>query len=224
LRRAIKYIVSIAVRPALVRYLSKTRTYCYRNIVLQVLPEVFHPGFFFSTKLLLRYLCTLPLRDRRVLELGAGSGLISIALAQLGAVVMASDINEAALQQLELNAAANSVDVDIRHSDLFESLGTMRFDVIAINPPYYKGTARNTRELAWYCGPAGEYFQRLFQQLTGHIHGESDVLMVLCDGCDIDMIRKHAAAGGFRLVLAQRQRNLLETNYIFRIEKTGSDV
>jgi release factor glutamine methyltransferase len=221
LRRVIKYFVSFAVKPVLVRYLSDTRTYRYRNVVLQVPPEVFHPGFFFSTKLLLRYLCTLPLRDRRVLELGAGSGLISIVLAQLGAQVTASDINDTALVQLWENAVANKVSIETRHSDLFDKLRG-RFDVIAINPPYYKGTARNEKEQAWYCGPKGEYFERLFAQLGDHIHPQSDVLMVLCDGCDIDMIRAYAQAKGFSLRCVQRQRNLLETGFVFRIEKSNT--
>ena len=222
MRRVVKYLVSIAVRPALVRYLSATRSYRYRNIVLQVPPEVFHPGFFFSTKLLLRYLCSRPLRDRSVLELGAGSGLIAIALARLGSVVMATDINDTALARLEETAAANGVLLDIRRSDLFEALEGKRFSIIAINPPYYKGTPRNERELAWYCGPHGEYFARLFAQLEAHIFPDSEVLMVLSDGCDLGLIRSHAGKNGFALHCVQRRSNVLETNYIFRIEKTSA--
>ncbi|RYY39149.1 MAG: methyltransferase domain-containing protein [Chitinophagaceae bacterium] len=223
MRRVVKYIVSVAVKPVLVRYLSTTRTYRYRNVVLQVPPEVFHPGFFFSTKMLLRFLCTLPLRGRRLLELGAGSGLISIVMAQLGSEVVATDINETALQQLQENAIANGVPVDIRRSDLFDDLQGTRFDIIAINPPYFKGQARNARELAWYCGPAGEYFARLFRQLENHIYAGSDVLMVLSDGCAIDTIRAHASAAGFQMRCVLRRPNLLETNFIFRIEKNASN-
>ncbi|RYD88706.1 MAG: methyltransferase domain-containing protein [Sphingobacteriales bacterium] len=223
MRRVVKYIVSIAVKPALVRYLSATRAYRYRNIVLQVPPEVFHPGFFFSTKLLLRYLCTLPLRGKRVLELGAGSGLISIALAQSGAVVTASDINETALRQLKQNATANGVRINIRHSDLFNKLAAEHYDLIAINPPYYKGTARNEREQAWYCGPSGEYFARLFLQLAERIAAGSTALLVLSDGCDLQMVGAHAAAARLHLKRVQRRSNLLETNYIFRVEKTEAN-
>ncbi|RYY86046.1 MAG: methyltransferase domain-containing protein [Chitinophagaceae bacterium] len=223
LRRVVKYIVSIAVKPVLVRYLSTTRTYRYRNVVLQVPPEVFHPGFFFSTKLLLRYLCTLPLRGRRLLELGAGSGLISIVMAQLGSYVVATDINETALQQLEANAIANAVALEIRQSDLFNELRGERFDMIAINPPYFKGTPRSEREYAWYCGPAGEYFARLFRQLEDHIYPHSEVLMVLSDGCDREMIAAHAAAAGFRMQCVLRRPNLMETNFIYRIEKMVHD-
>lgn len=221
LRRVVRYIVSLTVKPALVRYLSATRTYRYRNIVLEVPPEVFHPGFFFSTKLLLRYLCTLPLRGQRVLELGAGSGLIAVALAQLGAVVTATDINDTALAQLEVNAAANDVALDIRRSDLFDNLPGERFPLIAINPPYYKGQARNQRELAWYCGPNGEYFTRLFRQLGAHVYPDSQVLLVLSDGCDLAGIRAEARANGFVLRCVLRRPNLLETNYLFRIEESA---
>ncbi|RYZ18256.1 MAG: methyltransferase domain-containing protein [Chitinophagaceae bacterium] len=223
LRRVVKYLVSITVRPALVRYLSSTRTYRYRNIVLQVPPQVFHPGFFSSTKMLLRYLCTLPLRGRTVLELGAGSGLIAIALAQLGSEVTATDINEIALGQLQRNAAANDVSLDVRRSDLFGSLTGERFSLIAINPPYYKRAPRNEREQAWYCGPKGEYFARLFAQLGAHLFPDSEVLMVLSDGCDLEMIHRLAGHNGFTLRCMQSRSNLFEPHFIYRIEITAAD-
>lgn len=49
---------------------------------------------------------------RRVLDLGAGSGLVGIAAAKAGAAtVMAADIDPYAIAAIALNAAANAVDV-----------------------------------------------------------------------------------------------------------------
>ena len=78
MRQVVKYIVERTYRPILVSYLSKTRFYTCNDIRLQVPPQVFHPGFFFSTKLLLAYMEGLPLYGKNFLELGAGSGLIAI--------------------------------------------------------------------------------------------------------------------------------------------------
>ena len=64
----------------------------------------------------------------------------------------------------------------------------------------------------------GEFF-RLFGQLAGHIHKNSEVLMVLCDGCDIKTIETLAAGNGFKLQLMLTKQNMLEKNFIYKIEK-----
>ncbi|GAA4338248.1 methyltransferase [Flaviaesturariibacter amylovorans] len=218
MKSLVKYLVSITVKPVLVKYLSGTRTYRYRNIVLQVPPEVFHPGFFTSTRMLLRYLQRTPLKGRSFLELGAGSGLLAVYAAQQGAVVTASDINPASVEILSGNARQNGVSLRVLHSDLFDAFPAGAFDVVAINPPYYRRQPASPKEQAWYCGAEGEYFQRLFTQLRGFLHADSDVLMVLCSGCDLAMIGAHAAAGGFVLQLVQRRQGILEDHFIYRIE------
>ena len=52
------------------------------------------------------------------------------------------------------------------------------------------------------------------------MHEESEVLMVLFDGCDMNMIRDFAKQNNFSLNCVQRKRNLLETNFIYKIETT----
>src|SRR4029078_3746499 len=98
MRGLVKYIVSTTYRPLLVKYLSKTRIYSCKGITLEIPPQVFHPGFFFSTRFLLRYIEKDRFRHRTVLELGAGSGLLSIYAARKGAMVTATDINPVAVE------------------------------------------------------------------------------------------------------------------------------
>ncbi len=75
----------------------------------------------------------------RILEIGTGSGAVSVALAAelADAVVTATDISVGALQVAQRNAAANGVAdrIDFVRADLFASLGGV-FDVIVSNPPY----------------------------------------------------------------------------------------
>ena len=105
---------------------------------LRIPKDVFHPGFFRSTKILLKYIDGLPIAGKRFLELGAGSGLISFAAAKKGAVVTATDINAQAVKYLGENSRANRLALEIIHSDLFTDIPHCRFDIVAINPPYYK--------------------------------------------------------------------------------------
>src|SRR5689334_8677262 len=130
MKQTFKYLTTRLYKPLLVRYLSATRTYTYKGIRLVIPPAVFHPGFFFSTRLLLRHIAKLPLKDRSFLELGAGSGLIALYAAREGAQVTASDINQVAVHSLEMNSSSNRISLTVIHSDLFKNIPLHRFDII----------------------------------------------------------------------------------------------
>jgi release factor glutamine methyltransferase len=219
MRRVFKYIASRTYKPLLVTYLASTRLYWYKGIRLEIPPEVFHPAFFFSTKFLLKHLLTIRVEDKSFLELGAGSGLISFAVARKGANVTATDINQTAIRYLQKNSRFNQTGITVVESDLFDSLPQQVFDIIAINPPYYKKQPLTERDHAWYCGENGEYFQRLFADLARFIDHKSDVFMVLSDGCDLSMIKTAAVANHFTMKVSKKKKNLLEEQYIFRIER-----
>jgi release factor glutamine methyltransferase len=219
MRGLIRYVVGNTYKPLLVRYLSKARRYYYKGISLEVPPQVFHPGFFFSTKLLLRCIARERLDEKRFLELGAGSGLLSIYAAMRGASVVASDINHVALQTIERNAEQNYVSIETVYSNVFDRLEPQVFDYIVINPPYYKREPRMIEEYAWFCGENGEFFENLFGGLSGYVNDGSVVLMVLCDDCDIQMIKEMANENRFNMRCIHTNKTLIEMNYIFKIER-----
>lgn len=216
----IRYLAGKAYRPLLVKYLSRTRRFTRNGLSLDIPPQVFHPGFFFSTGLLLKAIGKLPLAGKAFLELGAGSGYIAMQAARRGAAVTATDINPIAIEYLEKNSLRNRVNMQVIRSDLFEHIPPQAFDIIAINPPYYRKDPRTPAEHAWFCGSNGEYFSKLFSQLPAYLHEHTTVLMVLCDGCDMRMIHDLAASQHFVLNSILEKKTLLETNYVFRIEKS----
>lgn len=73
-----------------------------------------------------------------VLDLGAGSGCIAIAIAheRPAARVTATDVSETALKVARDNAVAIGVDVEFVRGAWFEPLAGRRFDLIVSNPPY----------------------------------------------------------------------------------------
>ncbi len=220
MKAALRHIVAHTYKPLLIKYLSKIRIYKYEDIRLEISPQVFHPGFFFSTRLLLKYIKQLPLRGQHFLEPGCGSGLISIYAARKGAIVTATDINPVAIEFLKKNSRMNGVGLTIIQSDLFRNIPIQPFDIIAINPPYYKKQPQTFRDYAWHCGENGEYFETLFKELKNYIHPGSEVYMVLFDGCDIEMIGNLAAQNDFDLQCVLTHENLLEKNSIFKIDRT----
>lgn len=71
-----------------------------------------------------------------ILEIGTGSGCVSIALKKnLDSNVTAVDISNGALEIAKQNAFENNTEITFLQSDLFSNLNG-KFDVIISNPPY----------------------------------------------------------------------------------------
>ncbi len=220
-RDFLKPIIHRVYQPLLMRYLARQRRYRYGDIQVAVHPGVFHPGLFFSTKILLQYLARQPLSGKSFLELGAGSGLISVFAARQGAVVTASDISQSAIANIQKNARMNSAAVTAIHSDLFADIPTQQFDWIVINPPYYPRNPANESEHAWFCGEDFQYFQALFSQLGNFIRADNQVIMILSEDCQLAHIR--ALAGERNIAMSQilRKRVWGEDNFIFQLKSSN---
>lgn len=216
--RILKYLTPI-LQPLYRVYLSKTRPFRYKNIHVMVRPGVFYPGFIFSTKMFLRFIEQLDLAGKRMLELGAGSGVISVYAASRGAIVTATDINPVAVRNIRENAESNKVVLTVTESDLFKSIPDTHFDFILIAPPYYPKDPKDYGEMAWYCGRDFEYFDHLFGQLPEHYHDSTQVLMILSEDCDIKRIKEIGGKYGFVFIRMIQTRKLGEWNYIFSIRK-----
>lgn len=73
----------------------------------------------------------------QILELGTGSGCISIALAKnLHCEIDALDINEKAISLAKKNAQENSVEINFITADMKKFRTNKKYDIIISNPPY----------------------------------------------------------------------------------------
>lgn len=198
-------------------YSSKERNYTFNGLKLKILPGVFHPGFFFSTKFLISHLSKYDLKGKQVLELGAGSGMISLFCANKGAFVNSSDISLTAVENVKLNAKMNNCDITVFHSDLFDSIPKQQFDFIVINPPYFPKDAENESELAWFCGSEFQYFEKLFRQITDFLYPSTVALMVLSEDCDISRIQSIAGKNKVEMKLKETEKFFGEENFIFQL-------
>lgn len=214
MRRFIKGIVHRTWKPYVQWYLKSPRNYRWGDIRIVVQPEVFHPGFFFSTALLLRYLKNVQLNNKKVIEVGSGSGLVSLFCAKHGATVSACDINPIAVENTRTNAETNKRKFPVYLSNLFADIPQEKFDLILVNPPYYKKQPSNLAEHAWYCGEKLEYFDALFNQAKSYATTESEILMVLSDECDISGIKSIAKNHGWDCILRLEKYIRWEKNFI----------
>ena len=72
-----------------------------------------------------------------VLEIGTGSGLVSMYASRLTDDITATDINYNALELAEKNFEKNNINtIKLEFGDLFEPVKDKKFDVILFNTPY----------------------------------------------------------------------------------------
>jgi release factor glutamine methyltransferase len=217
IRKTILNTLAPILRRLAMRYLSKVRMYSYQNIRIKVNPGIFHPGLFLSTNVLLKFLKKEHLESQKILELGAGSGLIAIYCSLRGADVTASDISNAAIMNIKENAVINSATFDVVKSDLFSLLDPKKFDLIVINPPYYPKEVTTEKDLPWFCGKDFEYFKALFKQISDHQPMKAKSIMILSEDCDLSNITRIAEENRLSLVEIHRERKMGEFNFIYEI-------
>jgi predicted nicotinamide N-methyase len=88
---------------------------------------------------LARYVLDRPdaVRGKSLLDLGAGSGIVSIAAARSGAsTVVASEIDPLGRAAMPLNAALNDVTIGAIHDDILDDL-PLAVDIVAVSDLFY---------------------------------------------------------------------------------------
>lgn len=212
----IRLLVQYVYRPWVLWYLRSDRYYTYRGSRVLVKKGVFHPGLFFSTRFLLSELEQENIQGKKVLELGAGSGLISLIAAKRGAQVTATDINPEAIAGLHVQLDGH--DAQVIASDLFDAVPQQTFDLILINPPYYPKQPQNDAEKAWYCGEQFEYFDKLFLQIGRYMHPSTIVWVSFSEDCEIGTIGRMAQEHALALRMRRERKFIWEMNYIYSLE------
>lgn len=218
MKRLIRKIHTFIAKPYVSRKISTDQSIRFRGISLLIKKGVFHPKYFYSTMFLIEFLESENLENKKLLELGAGSGLISFfAETKKLALVFASEVSKIAIDGLHLNKQYLKSKIEIIESDLFGSIPKQRFDYIIINPPYYPKNPSSASEFAWYCGENFEYFYKLFSQIGQYFDQNSKLLMVLSEDCNLEQIQKIGIQNGYIFSLLAKKKYIFEENYIFEI-------
>ena len=120
-----------------IQYIIGTESFC--GLTFEVTPDVLIPRP--ETQELVRWIEAewKSVKPCRILDVGTGSGCISISLAKFieGAKVESWDISERALQVARRNCLRNGVEVLLRQQDVLNAVpGGELYQVIVSNPPY----------------------------------------------------------------------------------------
>jgi release factor glutamine methyltransferase len=198
-------------------YSKDIREWKYNGLIIMVMPGIFHPGWFASSKLMLRKLAELDPEGKRFLELGCGSGVQACVANNMGAHAYASDITPDACKNATLNAEKNNLQIEVFQSDIFDQFPVgLKFDTIFVNPPFADKYPEETTEFAFCCGEAFEYFNHLFQELKSRLAPKGELYMALSKACDIDRILAISQQENITSECVETSRKWAETNYLYK--------
>ncbi|MEK6985400.1 MAG: HemK2/MTQ2 family protein methyltransferase [Candidatus Thermoplasmatota archaeon] len=118
----------------------------------------------------------------RFLEVGCGSGLVSLVAARAGANVTACDLNPHAVLAARRNATENRSHITVVESDLIAAV-TGPFDVVAFNPPYLPTgpgeVLPGPLNLAFDGGPDGNATVLRFAEQVGRLRPLPRLILVV---------------------------------------------
>lgn len=146
------------------------------------------------------------------LDLGTGCGVQSLHLARHAERVVATDLNERAIELARATATLNGLDVDLRHGSLFEPVAGERFDLIVSNPPYVMSPPSERRLMYRESGFEGDaLLESILRDAPAHLApGGSLQLLVnwaIVDGQPWqDRIRDWVDGSGMDLWVIERER------------------
>ncbi len=114
--------------------------------------EVYEPAE--DTELLLSIIRVR--NGERVVEIGSGTGILSVKAARSGGVVVSIDLNPYAAEATLCTAKLNGVSIEVINCDMFSCIRDKYWDVAIFNPPYLPVSEfRSWIEYSWSGGDKG---------------------------------------------------------------------
>jgi release factor glutamine methyltransferase len=179
---------------------------------------VFNPKDYFSSEIFAKFISSLDdLKGKYVLDMGCGSGVVSVFAALKGARCLAVDVNPNSVKAAEENAKQNGFGDKIKalQSNLFESIPVEeKFDIIFFNPPYYEKEPKTDFEKAFFTGTGFKIIKDFLEQAKNCFVPGGFIYFITSSDLKIDGFLNMIQAGGYEFKIVKKVNTLFETFYI----------
>ena len=155
-------------------------------------------------------------KGQSVLEIGTGSGLVSMYASLLTDDVTATDINYNALELAEKNFKLNNINtIKLEFGDLFEPVKDKKFDVILFNTPYLptdsEDIINDDLNYAFDGGLDGrKVIDRFINQVSNHLNDKGIVQIIQSSLSDNDRTLDMFDRNGFVAEIAESEKFFFE--------------
>ena len=155
-------------------------------------------------------------KGQSVLEIGTGSGLVSMYASLLTDDVTATDINFNALELAEKNFRLNNINtIKLEFGDLFEPVKDKKFDVILFNTPYLPTDSgdiiNDDLNYAFDGGLDGrKVIDRFINQVSNHLNDKGIVQIIQSSLSDNDLTLDMFDRNGFVAEIAESEKFFFE--------------
>ncbi len=180
-----------------------------------VCPGTFCPLGVFSTNFILKNMSIT--RNDVVLDLGCGTGVISVFAAEKARKVYAVDINPCAVRCTRINCKLNSVDVDVRQGDMFSPFPKTFFTNIISNPPYLPLNPTCYMDSAWRGGSSLNFIRKMITEASHRLLHGGTLQFAVSTLTGLDEVLRLLKMKGFRFKL-KAKRTPIDTIYFIKSE------
>lgn len=201
---------------------------------LKVYPSVFNPKAYYSSRIFADFINTLNLKDKSILDIGCGSGIVSVVAFSKGAVVTAVDKNPEAVKCTKENLENNmphplsplsnelerveTLKPMVLQSDLFSAIEGEKFDYIFFNPPYYEKEPANNFELAFNAGKDLSVVKRFFEDAKFHLNENGKIYLIVSTDMDLELLNLIIEKKGYTQKTVKKHEKFFETFAVLEIE------
>ncbi|MFC1505863.1 HemK2/MTQ2 family protein methyltransferase [Thermoproteota archaeon] len=177
-------------------------------------PNVYDPAE--DTTLLVKNL-DVRINDR-VLEIGVGSGYISLVASQKAESVFGIDINPHAVRLAKINAKQNNIDnVEFIVSDLFTAIKG-KFSLIIMNPPYLPQSVDDKNDpidYSWNGGRDGRNLtERFIKEVDNYLGNKGRIQIIQSTLSGYDKTINALREKGFEVEIQDEQSFFFEKIYL----------
>ncbi len=160
-------------------------------------------------------------KEDRVLDMGTGTGILSMVAAKRCKEVVGVDINKEAINLAAENASKNGLrNVEFVCSDLFENVDG-EFDLVVFNPPYLPGNEDEEQiegSEQWFGGEDGlDVIRRFSEDVGNYLSKDGRILLLVSSLTDIEKTRSLFSDRGFQVEVKAEKKIPWETLYVLLI-------